>query len=278
MSNDIFGYVEVYNPKRERWLPDLNLGQNIGRNYDMFGSLFGVKNYANFRPIAPRRGLPEDVSEVVAKASTTRRKGKWSASSDNREHNHSHTWISLQEIEAIDWAEPATAADSRLHQYERDEGGQWVYRGKAAYDHLFQARIAPDYDPRMARFHPRVWPEGQQWETNGVLYRAEVIRRADAVDVGWHKIFDHMRKLGERHGVEHVRLVVWFNEASEREMFPQIEQMMNEYMKIRQTDINLVGNEQFTMDVLVGSLELPANGMNLPTVGSKDGPPPRKRK
>jgi hypothetical protein len=39
---------------------------NDVRNHDAFGCLFGVRTYANFRPLAADRGLPADASATVS--------------------------------------------------------------------------------------------------------------------------------------------------------------------------------------------------------------------
>ena len=36
------------------------------RDYDSFGCLFGVMNFAGFEPVAAERGLPEDVAPQTA--------------------------------------------------------------------------------------------------------------------------------------------------------------------------------------------------------------------
>ena len=63
MGTDICGWVEV--KYGNMWWPIIKIDYLVNRNYDIFGCLFGVRNYANFKPIAPDRGLPEDVSSLV---------------------------------------------------------------------------------------------------------------------------------------------------------------------------------------------------------------------
>jgi hypothetical protein len=62
---DISGVVEVRPWAAEpdlssevEWEAAISLDYlNISRDYDAFGCLFGVMNYAGFRPVAPARGL-----------------------------------------------------------------------------------------------------------------------------------------------------------------------------------------------------------------------------
>jgi hypothetical protein len=69
-------------------------------DYDMFGCLFGVMNYANFKPIAPERGLPADSSEQIRQE--LEQFGNTAFST---------TWISWREVQAINWEEAAEKAD-----------------------------------------------------------------------------------------------------------------------------------------------------------------------
>ncbi|MFJ7244871.1 hypothetical protein ACIQWA_09495 [Kitasatospora sp. NPDC098652] len=69
MGMDIHGFIEY---RRTHGAPVDEGGEDTawsaamdlyalycGRNYDEFGRLFGVRNLAGFRPLAPDRGLPE---------------------------------------------------------------------------------------------------------------------------------------------------------------------------------------------------------------------------
>ena len=62
----------------------------LGRDYQAFGHLFGVRKAANVAPIAAKRGLPSDVSPQV----------KEDASSSGL---YAHSWISWQELKQSDW-------------------------------------------------------------------------------------------------------------------------------------------------------------------------------
>jgi hypothetical protein len=63
------------------------------RDYDMFGLLAGVRNRGYFTPIAPRRGLPDDVSAQVC--------AEMSRYSDPRDA----TWTTLAELLAYDYGQ-----------------------------------------------------------------------------------------------------------------------------------------------------------------------------
>src|SRR5207253_2653739 len=146
------GWIEVRDPSGGPWRPYKRIGEFVGRSYDMFGCLFGVTNFARFRPVAAGRGLPPDVSKTVAREATTLRPGfLFFRRAQTVEEYHSHSWLSLRELAAIDWDEPADAADARLHRYERTPEGELVFAGKASYDWRLAERLGPDYTPLAVR-------------------------------------------------------------------------------------------------------------------------------
>ena len=86
MGCDIHGWVEVKHHGVQSFdykVVDINF---INRNYTIFGYLFGVRGDCE-HPIAPKRGLPSNVSSYVAEESE-----------DYGTDGHSHSWISLKEI------------------------------------------------------------------------------------------------------------------------------------------------------------------------------------
>ncbi len=136
MGCDIYGWVEVNTwPKVEFWEPIINC-DFLRRNYNMFAYLFGVRNYMNINPIAKERGLPENVSEEYA-----------DRFKDNPDI-HSTSWISLEELNKIDW-----------NNIEGEEG-----------------------------------------------------EKLDLIsDLSWRVFFDLIKILGEKYGVDNVRMVVGFD-------------------------------------------------------------------
>jgi hypothetical protein len=62
MGTDIHGWIEINDGIPDEWFGVVNIEPIVSRHYDMFACLFGVMNYANFRPIIPERGLPTDIS------------------------------------------------------------------------------------------------------------------------------------------------------------------------------------------------------------------------
>jgi hypothetical protein len=209
MGTDISGWVEVLSMpasstyrRAAHWNAAIDVGRLIERNYDMFGCLFGVTNYAHFRPIAANRGLPEGPSLTVEQevsqlqgAAETQLIGL--------------TWVTWPELKAIDWDESAEHADARLHMYARDSDGQLTYRAKAAWSPALQQITGLSSENAMR--HPPVFPDGATWEFDGILYRAERLKRRYILTRDWKMLFAIMGTLAEYFGDDGVRLVVWFD-------------------------------------------------------------------
>ncbi|GGS74435.1 hypothetical protein GCM10010222_14290 [Streptomyces tanashiensis] len=170
-----------------------------GCSYDAFGCLFGVRNYANFRPLAPNRGLPADVSGSAS---------VWSAQLTEWygvNGFHDTTWITWAEVKAVDWDEPAEKPDSRLHQYRRTPDGL-RFSGKSGWSREFAEAVG------LRAGEAREWPEGSEWLVGDTLYRSVTIRRREAVpEIEWQPVWKAMETLAAQHGDDNVRLVVWFD-------------------------------------------------------------------
>lgn len=206
MGTDIHGFVECLDEDDARWAAAIDIDLlYAGRGYDAFGCLFGVRNYAGFRPLAAGRGLPADASEAV--------RGEFA---DWGSDGHSPTWISWAELKGVDWAEPAEAVDARIHEYRRTPDG-WVMSSKAAWS----ARVAEVVELSMRREPGRLltyeahdWPEGTEWpDGDDRLYRIGRMTRGEAVerDEEWKPLFTVMEVLAALHGDDNVRLTVWFD-------------------------------------------------------------------
>ncbi|MGI5323441.1 hypothetical protein [Actinomadura nitritigenes] len=204
MGTDISGYIECrerpLRPDASRpWRAAIDLDLLYGdRHYDAFGCLFGVRNYASFRPLAAGRGLPEDLSDAVRQAAES-----W-------EH-HDATWISWAEVARVDWDEPAESADQRLRQYLRRADGTLEPMGKSLWGpSLMEATGASYEDVLEGRVR---WSEGQEFELGDLVFRAVTLRRRDVVppDGSWRHVWRVMETLAERTAPDDVRLVVWFD-------------------------------------------------------------------
>jgi hypothetical protein len=192
----VFGHPRQATGRRG-WELAMSLGQLYEtRSYDSFGCLFGVMNFAGFAPVAAGRGLPEDVAQETARLAA-----QWLY--------FAPTWVSWAEIAAVDWDEPAVRPDARIHEYIRDEAGQWRLQGKAEQNPQFARLVGMSPEEAAAAS----WPDGSEWLDGAVLYRAETLTRRDAVrpDGAWRPVWSVMQVLAALHGPNNVRLVVWFD-------------------------------------------------------------------
>jgi hypothetical protein len=205
VGTDISGAIECrrvcgYPPthaSRKGWEFAMDLDQLYDtRDYDAFGCLFGIMNFAGFEPVAAERGLPEDVAPQTAELAA-----RW--------RYFSPTWVSWAEIAAVDWGERAPRPDARIHEYTRDEAGEWRLRGKAGQSPQFARLVGMSPEEAAAAR----WPDGSEWLDGDVLYRAETLTRADAVrpDGAWRPVWSVMETLAGLHGLDNVRLVAWFD-------------------------------------------------------------------
>ncbi|SDK81291.1 hypothetical protein [Streptomyces indicus] len=202
MGTDINGFIECKPHWSDTWTAAIDIEVLVGgRDYDGFGCLFGVRNYAGFRPVAAGRGLPGDVTEAVRQECDS-----WGGESPS--------WIGWDEVLAIDWDEPAERPDARIHEFRRGPDGDWRFVGKASWSREF-ARIAGLPEEPEPGYGGRVWREGTEWTggSGDVLYRAVRMTRREAVRErgDWGRLWQVMEALASLHGEGNVRLVVWFD-------------------------------------------------------------------
>ncbi len=106
------------------------------RDYDAFGCLFGVMNFAGFDPVAAGRGLPADADPRTAHEVT------------GAMATFGLMWIG--------WDRPVPRPDARLHEYQRDDSGPWRYVSKGATSESFVAQLARTAGPPA----DGTWPAG----------------------------------------------------------------------------------------------------------------------
>ncbi len=195
MGTDICGYIEVRSatqPPTWRAVHLLGQGDDDLRCYDLFGLLFGIRNYAHFMPVAERRGLPADANPQACRAYDPDTNG-------DRDDLFGASWCTWREIASIPW-DTQTGEDERITEYRRAADGTLEWLSKfASSNQLDDAMLA-----RMAR--------GDSIEYGGRLYRRERITAREVVSAAWQGVFDRMRALATTHGDDGVRLVVWFSD------------------------------------------------------------------
>lgn len=90
MGCDIHAYAERKTEQGWELVPIRDLFQP--RYYSVFAFLAGARNYSAIDPIAQPRGTPKDVSDAVRKEIED-----WGCD------GHSHSWLSVAELSAIDY-------------------------------------------------------------------------------------------------------------------------------------------------------------------------------
>lgn len=194
MGVDLHGMIEVRSQDpSDPWVGLEELEELYGgRSYDLFGCLFGVRNYGNFAPLFPDRGLPADLSkEALA-----------SMHDEYAEEGESPwwkdaSWCTSAELAAIDHDELALRPDERVQEFEVVDGVE-VYRSKSSwpdewYHRPFHACL---------RWVPKV-------RIGSKVYRRTVLRRGDVLR-DFAGVIERMAALAHEYGSDRVRLVVWF--------------------------------------------------------------------
>ena len=91
MGTDISGWVEIYDEEDDLWDGVIAASSLMDRDYQIFGILFGVRCQDHFSPVAPARGIPENVSPQVEDELKD-----WQTIV-------SPSWITWAEIQIVDW-------------------------------------------------------------------------------------------------------------------------------------------------------------------------------
>lgn len=133
MGCDIHAVIERRNERYDRgeWL---NSGDpDIGRNYEMFAVLAGVRNYDGVTPIMEPRGLPAFAGWSESSVGESWIKWDWEGEVERPCYEierqaerygvdgHSHSWLTLAEIKAYDTEQEIV--DQSLIVGRRDDGG-----------------------------------------------------------------------------------------------------------------------------------------------------------
>jgi hypothetical protein len=162
----------------------------------MWGCLFGVRNYANFKPIVPERGIPDDSTDQI-KTDFARA----------AEDSFSPTWVTWSEIKAIDWEEETDVEPYRVLTYVTLKNGS-RQRVRSTYRRSWLAQKLSLSEEAL----DASWKNGQTWEIDGESYEAiKTIKRKDTLSAGWQMLFKLMETLAEQYGGDGVRLIVWFD-------------------------------------------------------------------
>ena len=203
MGCDIHGWIEIKPyPKTspEHWESVVDIGHIVGRNYDMFGLLFGVRNYPNYQSIAEMRGIPsydknqkDKDGESDYRPYALRELEKWNGDA------HGHSYISLSEIENIDWEKESEDIDERIHLYIIEDGKEREMMKASSFGELSKEELNE-------LCKKKVLVKGDR------VFKFEKTKYKDAISGDWNVLFDIMRRLGkQQENNDNVRMVVWFD-------------------------------------------------------------------
>jgi hypothetical protein len=200
MGTDLTGWVEIQRGYDTQWDGVLRVGPIVGRTYGMFGSLFGMRNEAEFLPIASNRGIPSDASEEVGKELA-----------DLGEGAVAPTWLLWTEIESIDWAEVGQEPIERPVDWEREQHVTlWEYTEwqEGPEEWSIRRKRKDDPDAQWEELYQMKYPRRGE---EGMVFQFDVETRREVVTPGWELVFQLMGLLASTYGETHVRLVVWFD-------------------------------------------------------------------
>lgn len=198
MGCDIHGYIETVkypNTSPDLWDSVVDISNIVGRNYSMFGFLFGQRNNDNFNPVIKSpRGLP--TYKYPEESQTMKESNQWSSD------GHSHTWITWKEIKNAKWDQKVTS--SYITQYKELENGtlQEVssFMGSSGITDEDIEQMAKGLSVRKKYFD----------DTEYIFKHAETTPK-EHISGDWQTIFDIMERLAKQVGEDNVRLVVWFD-------------------------------------------------------------------
>ncbi|MFH0962036.1 MAG: hypothetical protein V1820_05105 [archaeon] len=157
--------------------------------YNLFGLLFGVRNYAGFAPVAGVRGLPDNCSGLTREIFEV-----------GKARFHSPSWISLGELKGIKFSGLKKFEDPFPHFYRVEDGIEVSVRapGFSAED---LKRLAAE----------------KSIKKGPLVAKLEPVRRKDILSRGWLVLVAFMEALSSSlagGSEENVRVVVWFSDRA----------------------------------------------------------------
>jgi len=196
MGCDIHGHIEVdisHNEGMTRWVSASRLLPFVGRSYDTFGLLFGVRNYANSEPLFAKRGIPDNVSR-----DTKEQYESWGADA------HSESYVNAEELLEVDWSAKSDSLDSRYSILDEDlepTGTKFALGPASGWRDIVEEnrRAIDDGNPVP--------------NEDGTRYiQRRRLSRKEALSGAWEwLLFEYIPMLSSRFGKSNVRLVVWFD-------------------------------------------------------------------
>ncbi|MFD7900560.1 hypothetical protein [Streptomyces sp. NPDC059743] len=207
MGTDIHGGIEFRHPgvgtdyyDGESWVAAMDLWPLYDQtDYAAFGCLFGVRNYAGFRPLAPGRGLPPDLSSGMR----TQLESSVATGDLTRA-----SWVSWAELAALD---PAATPDRFV--------GRLTWWEKSLPSTRHQQLVPADWPAEVLTVVGP--PPADQLDAAGCLkwtteeltcaFEPLTVGTVLGADSHWPHVFAVMEAMATRFGDAGVRLVVAFD-------------------------------------------------------------------
>lgn len=184
--HQIYGAVEIC--VSGEWYEVINVSTLLMQHADLNGCLFGVDNFAGYRPLYADRGLPPDCAD------TLRARGEPFIDEDSHP-----SWALWSELRIVDWDERAMRNDARITEV-LGEGGE----ERAVTKWLNEPRLQVVQDALERELDRTVTFEGR-------TFKRPILTRGDClVGTDFPLVMKLMGCLAERFGDIGVRLTVWF--------------------------------------------------------------------
>ena len=196
MGCDIHGVIEV--KSHDRWKDAGTLYPHVGRSYDTFGMLWGVRNNAAFKPAFPKRGFPNEKSRGLSDKIES-----WGGEENvGAIEFHSPSYATVEELWGLDWDERAEGRDTRYSVLDENKEPTGTKFGWAAG----WSDIINENEEALRRGEAIPHNNASKY-----IKRMKLTRRR-ALSGAWEWfIFDLLDSYAERYGEENTRLVVWFD-------------------------------------------------------------------
>lgn len=197
MGCDIHGQVEVREHEDASWWGTAQLLGVVGRDYDTFGCLFGVRGTHWTNSAFGKRGLPDGLA-----INTRRRLREGDGLEGESVACHSRSYFTVSELRDVDWSETAANRDWRYSVLDEDlEPTGHKFGWSSGW-----AEIINENEEALA--------EGEAVPNEDGTRYVKRIRntRREALSGAWEWfLFDLLETYADRFGAENVRVVVWFD-------------------------------------------------------------------
>jgi hypothetical protein len=202
MGCDVHGYIEFRQSGR-MWWGIIEIDVIVGRNYDMFGSLFGVRNYANFKPLFADRGCPKDASITVEE-----QKKNWG--------DGAHGWSYMTFTDILDFElslGDLSGLDDRVHELRITDDNDLIDTSKAGHSSQLEKwgvyEVLSGVEPVPPAAISDNAPDAVTLEDR--VFARLPLTRKEVYSDEWKFVFKMMKTIAKEYGNDNVRLIVWFD-------------------------------------------------------------------